>query len=137
MIIDEELKDWIRHGEGFDNMPYIDTVGKLTIGYGRNLQDNGISKDEAEYLLNNDVIRAIRDIEDYPWYQEAPESTKRALVNMSFNLGLTRLLTFKKMIAALISHDYTKAALEALDSKWAKQIGDRAKDVALMIRTAK
>ncbi len=136
MIIDEDLKAWLRHNEGYDNMPYIDTVGKLTIGYGRNLQDNGISREEAEFFLENDIKRAIKDVEGFSWYQLAPESTKRGLVNMSFNLGLPRLLSFRKMIEALINKDYTKAAVEALDSKWAHQVGQRAKDVALMIRNA-
>ncbi len=135
-MIDEELKTWIRGREGYDNMPYIDTTGRLTIGYGRNLQDHGISRDEAELMLENDLTRAIKDLEDFPWYQESPESTKRALVNMSYNLGITKLLAFKNMIEALKVHDYNKAAREALDSKWAHQVGDRAKDVALMMRLA-
>lgn len=137
MTIDEDLKAWIRQCEGYDNMPYIDTVGKLTIGYGRNLQDNGISRDEAEFMLENDINRAIKDLQSYSWFHSSPDSTQRALINMSFNLGLPRLLTFRNMIQALIDKDYTKAAKEALDSKWALQVGNRAKDIALMIRTAK
>jgi len=137
MIIDDKFKDWIRRGEGYDNMPYIDTAGKLTIGYGRNLQDNGISLEEAEFMLDNDIKRALADVEDKEWYKDQPEGVQRALVNMSFNLGLTRLLTFKKMIAALLEKDYAKAAREALDSKWAHQVGDRAKDIAVMIREGK
>lgn len=136
MVIDEKLKQWLRVHEGFNHLPYIDSVGKLTIGYGRNIQDNGISRAEAEFMFNNDILRAIQSIEDFSWYQEAPESTKRALVNMMFNLGLPRFLSFKRMIEALKRHDYTQAAIEALDSKWAAQVGSRAKDVALMIRQA-
>lgn len=134
MIVDEALKQWIRNGEGYDNMPYIDTVGKLTIGYGRNLQDNGISKEEAEFMLSNDINRAVKELEQYSWYLTQPDKVKRALINMNFNLGITRFLTFKKMIAALINKDYTKAAMEALDSKWSHQIGNRAKDIATEIR---
>lgn len=130
----EQLKTWIKHHEGYDDKPYICTAGKLTIGYGRNLQDNGISQDEAEYMLNNDFKRTEKDLLGCTWYINAPPTVKDALFNMCFNLGLPRLLGFRRMIAALIEKDYTKAAMEALDSKWAVQVGDRAKDVALMIR---
>ncbi len=130
----DDLKAILRKDEGYDNMPYIDTVGKLTIGYGRNLQDNGISKEEAEFMLDNDIKRSIKDLSSYSWYINQPEQVKLALVNMCFNMGLPRLLTFRKMIAALIEKDYVKAAKEALDSKWAHQVGNRAKNVALQLR---
>lgn len=129
-----ELMNWISTHEGYNNHPYIDSVGKLTIGYGRNLADNGISHEEAELMLSNDVIRCIEELSHYPWYQDKPSHVQDALVNMCFNLGINRLLGFKKMLQALLNKDYTKAALEALDSKWALQVGQRAKDVALMMR---
>jgi lysozyme len=132
-----QLRNWIKAHEGYDDHPYICTAGKLTIGYGRNLQDNGISQDEADLMLDNDMKRAEKDLLGFSWYITAPSGVKDALFNMSFNMGLTRLLGFKRMIAALIDKDYTKAAIEALDSKWATQVGQRAKDVALMIREGK
>lgn len=134
MLIDEELKKWIKSHEGFNNMPYTDSVGKITIGWGRNIEDKGISKDEAELMLNNDIKAAYNDLKGFSWYVLAPAGVKKALVNMCFNMGISRLLGFKKMIRALIARDYTKAAIEALDSKWASQVGERAKDVAVMIR---
>lgn len=130
----ENLKIWIKMHEGFNNEPYICTSGKLTIGYGRNLEDTGLSLDEAEYLLENDFKRTEKELLQYSWYLAAPSNVKDALFNMCFNLGLPRLLTFKKMIEALIYKNYTKAAKEALNSMWAKQVGQRAKDIALMIR---
>jgi len=130
----EKLKNWIKRDEGYDNKPYIDTVGKLTIGYGRNIQDNGISHDEAELMFENDMIRTEKDLLGCIWYVNAPQNIKDALFNMCFNIGLNSLLEFDEMIEAIISKDYTKAAIEALDSKWAKQVGERAKVIALMIR---
>lgn len=130
----EQLKSWLRHDEGYEDMPYICTAGKLTIGYGRNLQDNGISKDEAELMLENDMKRTEKDLLTCQWYLDAPPSVKDALFNMCFNLGLPRLLGFKKMIQAIKDKDFTKAAIEALDSKWATQVKGRAKAVAVMIR---
>ncbi len=85
-------------------------------------------------MFENDFQRCLDDLIQYKWYTEQPDNIKNALMNMCFNLGINRLLGFKRMIAALEDNDYTKAAFEALNSKWANQVGDRAKDVALMIR---
>ncbi len=133
-IVKKNLKEWIKHHEGLRLHPYTDTVGKITIGYGRNLQDNGISKAEAELLFQDDFQRCQNELGHFRWYNQSPEHIQNALINMCFNLGIYRLLGFKKMIAALIDKDYTQAAIEALNSKWAKQVGQRAKDVALMMR---
>jgi len=131
------LKDWIKQCEGFRSHPYLDTVGKVTIGFGRNIDDLGISMDEAEFMLDNDIARCKHQLETYPWYVKQPPCVKDALVNMCFNVGITRLLGFHNMIKALMVYDYTTAAQEALNSKWASQVGQRAKDVALMIREGK
>ncbi len=128
------VKDWIKQNEGLRLKPYRDTQGKFTLGYGRNIDDNGITTEEAEFLFNNDYYKCRWELADHDWYFDQPEHVKWALINMCFNMGITRLLGFTKMIAALKEKNYTKAALEALDSKWAKQVGDRAKQVALMMR---
>lgn len=136
-ITAKNLKAWIKKCEGLESHPYMDTAGKLTIGYGRNLQDDGITPDEADYLFENDFKQCIDELSKYTWYTEQPVGVRAALVNMAFNLGVPRLKLFKRMIAALVVKNYTVAALEALNSKWAKQVGDRAKDVALLIREGK
>ncbi len=130
----KNLKDWIKEHEGLRLKPYKDTVNKTTIGYGRNLQDNGITPEEADYLFNNDLQRCLNDLNKFKWYTEQPNHIKDALTDMCFNLGINRLRGFKKMIAAIEAKDYTKAAIEALNSKWATQVGRRAKNVALKIR---
>lgn len=129
-----DLKKWIKSHEGYESHPYEDTVGKLTIGYGRNLEDNGISQAEGDFLFDNDFARCEKELAPFPWYVNQPQNIQYALMNMCFNLGIARLLGFKKMIMALTAKDYTKAALEALDSKWANQVGDRARDIAIMMR---
>jgi lysozyme len=131
-----DIKDWIKKHEGFRSHPYFDSVGKLTIGWGRNIEGNGISKEEADILFENDFDAAVNDLMRFDWWVMQPKSVQDALVNMRFNLGLHRLLGFTKMIQALQEKNYSKAAQESLDSRWAKQVGDRAKDVALMIREA-
>jgi lysozyme len=134
MVINDRLKRWIKTHEGFNNMPYKDSVGKLTIGWGRNIEDMGITKEEAEIMLENDINRCIESLQGFKWYKMSPDSVKYALINMCFNMGISRLLLFKKMIEALLEKNYTKAAMEALNSKWAEQVGRRATDVAVMIR---
>jgi len=134
MMTEEKLKLWIKKCEGFRAYPYLDTVGKVTIGYGRNIDDNGISAKEAEFMLENDIARCKEELSHYNWYNYSPENVKAALINMCLNLGLTKLIGFKRMINALENGDYSTASMEALNSRWAAQVGNRAKDVALMIR---
>ena len=130
------LEELIKHYESYSEKPYKDTVGKLTIAYGRNLDDRGISPDEAELMLDNDILMCKTEMSPYTWYYGKPPHVRDALVRMCYNLGLTRLLKFKKMLAALEVGDYNTAAIEALDSKWAGQVGCRAIDIACMIRGA-
>lgn len=127
------LEEWIIRCEGYKKYPYKDTVDKLTIGFGRNLEDRGISVQEGMMLLRNDLRTCIAELTRYSWYREQPPMVRDALINMCYNLGMPRLIKFKKMIYFLNKKDYTNAAKEALDSKWAAQVGKRAKDVAVMI----
>ncbi len=129
-----DVKNWIKSYEGFRAHPYLDTVHKLTIGWGRNLEDVGLSMDEANHLFDNDFNRCEQQLSEYSWYQNLSKDRKEALIHMCFNLGITHLLQFKRMIQALIDKDFTLAAKEALNSKWAQQMGIRAQDIALVIR---
>jgi lysozyme len=117
--------------EGLRLKPYPDSVGKLTIGVGRNLDDRGISRDEALILCANDVAVAAGDLDrNASWWRGLSEPRARALMNMAFNLGWPRLAGFKVMLAALEHGDNVSAAREALDSAWAKQVGMRAVRIA-------
>lgn len=129
------LKTDLVRDEGMKLLPYTDTVGKVTIGVGRNLDDVGISETEALALLDADIDRAIEDLRrNVPWIFDRPEPVQRALVNMCFNLGWPRLSGFKKMWAHLELNEYDRAAAEALNSKWARQVGARARRLADLIR---
>lgn len=136
-MTDAEMMKWLKRCEGFHTHPYLDTSHKVTIGYGRNLDSNGITLDEANYMLKNDLEIVKRDLERLPWFERQPEGIKDALTNMCFNLGLQELLAFDDMINAILAKNYTEAAREALDSLWARQVGQRAKDIAVMISEAK
>lgn len=126
----------IKH-EGLRLQPYLDTVGKWTIGVGRNLSDNGISESEALLMLRNDIATAERELMSQSWFNALDAVRKDVMINMCFNIGLTRLLGFKNMIAALTVHDYDKAATEMLDSKWARQVGNRAIELSNIMRSGK
>lgn len=124
--------------EGFESRPYKCTAGANTIGYGRNLDALGISEEEAEHMLRNDVARVEHELDKaYPWWVKCPGSVRRAMTNMVFNLGINRFSTFKRMIGCLQAGDYKGASLNALDSKWADQVGDRAIRIAAQIAEAK
>lgn len=107
-----------------------------TIGVGRNLQDKGISERVAMIMLDEDIEDAISDLtRNLPYFGDLPESVKEALVNMVFNMGISRFLQFKKTLAYLKSGKYTKAGNECLDSRWATQVGYRAIEVAALIKS--
>ena len=131
------LKEWLKVCEGYSSKVYKCTADANTIGWGRNLDAKGISIDEAELMLNNDIKLCLSQLSKLSWFNKQPQGVKDALTNMCFNIGITRLLGFKKMIAALDQFQYTIAATEALSSLWAKQVGQRAKDVTVMIREGK
>lgn len=127
--------DLIKKHEGLRLKPYKDTVGKLTIGYGRNLDDNGISQYEAEVLLHDDVQLCYAQCIKLPCWDKLNEARKAALLDMCFNLGITRLKTFKNMFGALEVGAYNRAAAEMLNSKWAAQVKTRATELAeIMIK---
>ena len=130
MLVGELMLD-----EGVRLKPYKDTVGKMTIGIGRNLDDVGITEAEARYLLANDIAVAKHELDRVvPWWGEMSDARQRALLNMAFNLGMPRLRQFRMMLAALESGDWEAAATEALDSTWATQVGARAQRVARMFK---
>lgn len=132
--MDKFVSDLLRD-EGMRLKPYTDSVGKLTIGIGRNLEDNGITEAEALMMAKEDANRSRRDCRfSFDFWDDLSERRKRALANMCFNLGLPRLLKFKNMIHALEQGDYERAAVEALDSQWARQVGDRAQRIATALR---
>ena len=113
--------------EGFRSKPYKDSLGIVTIGYGRNLESRGLTEPEAAYLLKCDVKEAEEYLhKEYDYYYQLSGERKAVLIDMMVNMGPTRLRGFVNTHAALSSRDYEVAALEMLDSKWARQVGNRA-----------
>lgn len=128
------LIEQLKIDEGFSGKAYIDTVGKLTVGYGRNLDDNPLTEDEAEYLLLNDVMNTQKELAGRPFYDRLCKERQEVIENMTFNMGLPTVLKFVGMISAIEESNYNQAAHEMLDSKWATQVGDRAIRLAKIMR---
>lgn len=134
----DKLKKLLLLHEGLRLMPYLDTVNKLSIGIGRNLTDCGISVEEAEFMLDNDVKAHIGFLDRYlPWWRNLDEVRQMVLADMCFNLGIDSLLGFHHFLQSLEKHRYDEAATEMMLSKWATQVGGRAKRLEQMMRTGR
>lgn len=150
------LDKLIEH-EGLVLTVYQDTLGIDTIGIGRNLKDRGISKEELDYLdiPNMEVIYehgiseadarylALNDIaivenelcRVHPCVEELDGVRQLILMDMAFNMGVPRLCKFKKMWNAIHEQNFEAASLEMMDSKWARQVGKRAKKLSDAMKT--
>ena len=134
MMLDILIQQLKRH-EGLRLKPYRCTADKLTIGYGRNLDEVGISLEEAEMLLLDDVKHIVQLAPiSFPWYDGLSDNRKAVLCNMMFNLGISRLMKFKKMLLALEEGNFDEASFQMLDSRWARQVGKRATELAHLMR---
>lgn len=132
-MIDKLFEQLKRH-EGLRLKPYRCSAGKLTIGYGRNLDDAGISESEAVWMLGNDVQKVRQALSGLQWFLSLDPVRQNVCINMAFNLGVARFLGFKNTIAGIVDKDYHRAADEMLNSRWAKQVGKRAEELAEQMR---
>jgi lysozyme len=132
----QRLCQQLRLHEGVEHKPYKCTAGYLTIGVGRNIEERGLSDDEIDFLLDNDVQIVVDELgRTYDWFFDLSEVRQRVIADMVFNLGLPRFSQFKNMIAAIEAEDYVQASNEMMDSRWAEQVGLRASRLAEMMET--
>lgn len=132
----QKLKQMLTIDEGYKQFPYTDTTGHLTIAIGRNLTDRGISAEEAQVLLEDDIDYFYKKLSsNLPFFDELVDNRKIALINMCFNIGFQGFLKFKSMIIALEAKDYERAAHEISSSKYATQNIDRAIRIASIMLT--
>lgn len=129
------VMEMLKKHEGLRLKPYRCTAGKLTIGYGRNLDDNGISQTEAEQMLANDIQTCYLECSKFPFWNKLNEARKAVIIDMCFNLGISRLKQFRKMLAALEKGDYKSASKEMLDSNWARQVKSRSTELSKIMET--
>lgn len=131
-----DLKEMLKTHEGLDLKTYRDKAGKLTIGYGRNLDDVGISMSEAETLLDNDIATARHGAEKtFGWFGILDPVRQDVIVMLTFNMGIAKLLNFNEMIKAIQCGNFHKAGEEMLSSLWARQVGNRAFVLSRMMKT--
>ena len=131
-----KLAEQLKQHEGLRLKPYTDTVGKLTLGIGRNLEDKGITEQEALFMLNNDVDYFYSQLnKKLTWFKMLDDARQNALVNMAFNLGIGGLLSFKMTLRLIEYGDYDNAATEMLNSVWAYQVGQRAIELSKQMAT--
>ena len=130
------IEDLLIKHEAMRLKPYHCTAGALTIGVGRNLDSMGLSEDEAYYLLQNDIRRCEKELlKVFEWFAYLDNVRQDAMMDMCFNLGISRLRGFAKALEAMEDGNYEEAAVEFLDSNWADQVGQRAITITNMIRT--
>lgn len=124
----QSIKDYIMSNEGVRKYPYRCSAGKLTIGIGRNLEDKGLSDSEVMYLFDNDLQdtqdSAESIFEDFSQYTLEEQTV---ILDMLFNLGITRFKTFKKFIRAIKERDLKEAARQIEQSAYFHQVPNRAR----------
>ena len=134
-----QLIGMLKRHEGIRSHAYKCSENMITVGVGRNIDENGgigLADDEIEYLLANDIRRVREELDDtYFWFAALNEARKDAMIDISFNLGQTRLRGFVKAITAMSREQFDIAADEFMDSRWSEQVGNRAVEVTEMIRT--
>lgn len=130
-----DLRALLMQDEGLELKPYLDTKGIMSIGVGRNLEANGISSDEALYLLDNDIKKATAAAATFKWFDKIDPVRKDVIVSMVFNMGLDKFCGFKRMIAAMERGDFPQAATEMLASMWSAEVGKRAARLAGMMQS--
>lgn len=131
----ELLKQNLIRDEGVSLKSYTCPAGRVSIGVGRNMQDLGITRDEALLLLDHDIDRISKEIAaSYAWISDTPEAVQRGFFNLFFNIGQTRVGGFKKMLAALEARDWERAAQELVQSQYSIQVGARAQRIASLFR---
>jgi lysozyme len=132
------LVQMLKRHEGVRDKVYMCSAGYETIGVGRNISDSGLglADDEIDYLLSNDIRRCKEElIGEYDWFKDLDSVRQDAMLDMSFNMGQTRLRGFVKALGYMDIGDYDKAGDEFYDSRWATQVGDRALEICQMIKS--
>lgn len=135
-----QLEKQLNHHEGRRNKVYKCSAGFLTIGVGRNLEDRGLSEEEITYLLKNDIKSEVTTLtRKLPFFKSLNEARQDAFINLSFNMGINRLLGFKKTIALAAQGKWNECADELLDSKWARSdVAEwRSSEISEQIRTGR
>jgi lysozyme len=140
----EDLIEMLKRHEGEvvtngRHVLYKCSAGYWTLGIGRNVDVNGglgLSEDEVDYLLENDIARVIKELSlEYSWFNDLDDVRRDAMIDISFNLGATKLRKFVLALDAMAKADYKSASEEFLDSDWSRTVKGRSIELAKMIAT--
>ena len=140
----EDLIEMLKRHEGEvvtngRHLIYKCSAGYWTLGIGRNVDVNGglgLSDDEVDYLLENDIARVIKELSlAYSWFNDLDDVRRDAMIDISFNLGATKLRKFVLALDAMAKADYKSASEEFLDSDWSRTVKGRSIELAKMIAT--
>ena len=129
------LIESIKQHEGYVGVVYKDSLGIDTIGYGFAIKDLELDKDVCDIILE----RKIKNLQDrvknkFSWYKYMPQEIKDVVMEMCYQLGVTGVSKFKKTIAYLQNKEFKNASIEMLDSRWAKQTPNRAKELSNRVK---
>ena len=141
----EKLREEIKYDEGSVNEIYLDHLGLATFGIGHLVTEwdeeygwevgTPVSEDRCNEVFDSDIQIVLADCEQlYPDFNELPEEVQRIIANMMFNMGRPRLSKFKGMKAGVDERDWNKAADEMVDSRWYRQVTNRAKRLVERMR---
>ena len=132
----ENVKRRLMEEEGLKLFPYRCTANKLTLGVGRNIEDRGISDITAIQMLEEDIALCVNELErNISWWSEVPDGLQEVLIDLCFNMGISKLMLFTKTLQYLGSGEMVKAADELLNSRYATMVPNRAKRNADIIRS--
>ena len=133
------LREQLKRDEGVVRHAYTDSLGFTTIGVGRLIdmrRGGGLSPDEIDYLLDNDIKeKTAQVLAALPWASKLNEPRFAVLVNMAFQMGIGGLLRFHRTLGSIEDGQYFEAAVEMLESTWAKQTPERANRLATQMKT--
>ena len=136
MKVISNVRELVTLHEGVRRFPYRDTVGKLTIGVGFNLDDVGLYPEEIDFILGNRLSRTEEEVERvFPWYNELDEVRQAVVLDMAYNMGMSTLSQFKRTLGSIRDGDYVRASAQMLQSKWARQVKGRAIRLSIMMET--
>lgn len=133
-LLAKELRRDEHDGQDGSGVVYKCPAGKLTVGFGHNIEDNPISARVAEMILQDDIGQTLADCERLDYFHTLSDVRKRVIMNMMFNMGMYTFLKFKRMAGAIRAQDWELAADEMMNSRWYNQVGDRAKRLVNMMR---
>lgn len=129
------LEARLNRSEGRRQFPYKDTVGKLTIGVGFNLDDVGLLPEEIDFILRNRIRLAAEDAAKLPAFAKLDSVRQTVLVDMVYNMGLDTVKKFRNTLAYMEAGDYFAAARGMRNSLWARQVGRRAEELARIMES--